>query len=231
MLSLVMPLYNEMQHNYIQKSLPQYKKQNLELILIDGGSSDGTCDYVKSLDLKYYLLENSSRLSRIKKGLELCRGDKIIIHHPRSILDKNAFKHLSSENADWGAFTHQFDESHPLLKFTSFYSNYIRGDIRGIFYLDHCFYLQRKLINSILEIPDCDIFEDTFISLELKKYSSPKRLSSRSTTSSVRFKKNGIYKQAFLNQKMKWFYYLNKDFDKMNKEYEKDLKLNNETEK
>lgn len=229
MISVVLPLFNEMKNGLLQKSLPHLINEKIELIIIDGGSSDGTLDYLEELKLKYHSLNKSTRLCRLKKGIELAQNEFIILHHPRSILEKTAFKEILYTEAQWGGFTHQFNYTHPLLQFTSFYSNFIRGDLKSIFYLDHCIFLRKHLAEKILAIPDCEIFEDTEISLELSKSYQGKRLKSKSTTSAIRFLKNGIFKQAFLNQKMKWLYYKKHNHKLMNKEYEKNLNLNNET--
>ena len=224
-----MPTFNEMQHGYIQRSLPLYQGQNIELIVVDGGSTDSTQTFLEENNIQFLVISDSTRLKRIQKGIELTTGAKIIIHHPRTILNIPAFDHLLNTKNAWGAFTHKFDHNHPLLVFTSLYSNFIRGDLRSIFYLDHCFYLDRSLKNKIIGLEDCEIFEDTEISKTLKNHSKGKRLSEVAQTSAIRFRKNGIFKQAFLNQKMKWMYYFNKDHRQMNKEYEKNLELNNET--
>ena len=45
-------------------------------------------------------------------------------------------------------------------KFTSWWSNYIRGDIRKIYYLDHCIFFKKHILD---EVNPChlEIFEDT----------------------------------------------------------------------
>lgn len=229
MISVVMPIFNEMQNGYIQRSLPLLKSLSCELILVDGGSTDGTTEFLDTLELKYISAPKSTRLKRLQIGLSTAQGEIIILHHPRSILEARALKEVLYTPAAWGAFTHKFDYQHPLLKFTSFYSNFIRGDLKHIFYLDHCLYLKSDLKERLLSIKDCEIFEDTEICKELIKYAKPLRLKAISYTSAVRFLKNGVIKQAILNQKMKWLYYKNSNHKIMNKEYEKDLNLNNET--
>ena len=221
-----------MQNGYIQKLSPHLSQdlnEKIELIIIDGASTDGTREFLTNQKVKFHTLENSTRLARLKYGLKLATQNKIILHHPRSILEANAFKELIYTNEQWGGFTHRFDIRHPLLNFTSFYSNFIRGDIKSIFYFDHCIYLDKNLKDLILNLEDREIFEDTEISLILKQRTKGKRLKASSTTSAIRFLSNGIYRQAYLNQKMKWLYYKKHNHKLMNKEYEKDMNLNNET--
>ncbi len=116
------------------------------------------------------------------------------------------------------------------LKFTSFYSNYIRGDLRGIYYLDHCIYSEKKLLEEIGLVPEIDIFEDTAICIKLRKLSKWKRLDSKSTTSAIRFNKNGFWKQALLNAKLKLKYSFGVFHEDLNKDYEKKMDLNSKYE-
>jgi hypothetical protein len=97
--------------------------------------------------------------------------------------------------------------------------------MKSIYYLDHCIFVRRDLLIDI-GIPEVEIFEDTILCLNLKKYAKPKLLNKNSITSSIRFDKNGYYFQSFLNQLMKIGFYLNIPLSKLNYFYEKSLELN-----
>ncbi|MCB0355773.1 MAG: hypothetical protein KDD40_02140, partial [Bdellovibrionales bacterium] len=128
----------------------------------------------------------------------------------------------------WGAFTHKFDLEHPLLNFTSWYSNHVRGDGQGIYYLDHCLFFNKYLLadNDKQPVPEVAIFEDTEFCKKLLKKSQPQRINFLATTSSVRFQKNGMFYQSMLNQMLKVGYQLKMSDDFMNRLYEKGLSLN-----
>ena len=105
--------------------------------------------------------------------------------------------------------------------------NFIRGDFRKIYYLDHCIFFQKDLVGSDKNfVPDVDIFEDTYLSQKLAKISFPTRLRFTSTTSAIRFQKNGVWRQAILNQILKAGFLLGISKTFMNKVYEKGLNLN-----
>ena len=120
---------------------------------------------------------------------------------------------------------HQFDWPSAFFKFTSWYSNHIRADIRKIYYLDHCIFASRDLLMET-KIPDVDVFEDTILSERLGRLCKPFRLTNISLTSAIRFQRNGIVYQSILNQFMKWGYYLGIPLKKLNIFYEKSLELN-----
>ncbi|MEQ1722486.1 MAG: hypothetical protein ABL930_04875 [Pseudobdellovibrio sp.] len=170
--------------------------------------------------------EAMTRAERLNKGFFQTKAQIILFHHPRSWLSADAFSlllKLSQNKPIWGGFTHQFDISHPLLKFTSWYSNFIRGR-RGILYLDHCIYFHRSLWTQ--DILPVAIFEDTILSKNFLKQMPPIIQKPISYTSAIRFVKNGIWRQAVMNQFLKVAFYFKLPQDKMNTIYEKGLGLN-----
>ncbi|MBC7742013.1 MAG: hypothetical protein H7061_07445 [Bdellovibrionaceae bacterium] len=213
MLSVVIPTAHEPENSFLQATLKTLSKlNNVEVICVD-----------KS--------EAVSRAERLNIGFERACGSMILFHHPRSTIEEEGLKHLISRSEEkiWGAFTHKFDQKHWLLKFTSWYSNKIRGLGRSIFYLDHCIFFHRSLRQSPL--PAIEIFEDTVLSAQLRQLQPPILLPFISTTSAIRFTKNGLWKQAVMNQILKIAFTLNIPDQILSKIYEKNLNLNNQTNK
>lgn len=230
MLSIVISTFNELKHGVIQKSFPQLAQlKNAEIICVDFNSQDGTTDLIKQFGFKHINSMSNCRATRLNEGIKSAAGAIILLHHPRSIIEPEGLEFLI-DNEDkidyWGAFTHKFDYDHSILRFTSLWSNQIRGDLRGIYYLDHCIFAPNKMLASAGGVPEVEIFEDTLLCYKLKKLGHFKRLPYFSNTSAVRFRKNGVWKQALKNQWMKLNFYFHFDHNKMNKEYEKDLEFN-----
>ena len=224
-INIVLPIYNEENNPYFLKNCHSFLKYHgkVEPIIVDGGSTDNTLKLLEQFPFKVVEENTMSRAKRINKGIKKCENPITIIHHPRSFLDPVAFAYLLDHSSDlvWGGFTHQFDTRHPLLSFTSWYSNTIRPRTSKILYLDHCFYAQTKLLKQVIPIPEVDIFEDTLLSIALSKIAgTPRVLPFISQTSAIRFKQNGIYTQALKNQYLKFCYYLGVNHKRMNKTYE-----------
>lgn len=234
MLSIIIPTLNETKSGYLSKILKNYESLlNTEIICVDGGSSDGTKDLIKNSIATLITTDIPSRAGRLNIGIRAAKYDLVLLNHPRSLLQKEGINELmlNYPKQQWGAFTHRFDQAHLLLRFTSWYSNFVRGDLRGIFYLDHCLFAQKNLLEKIHLFPEIEIFEDTKLCLSLNKHAKPVRLPYLSTTSAIRFTKNGIWSQAIKNQYLKWAYYFKFSDKKMNQIYEKNLDLNTEYKK
>lgn len=223
---------NESKTGIFQKVLDTYVGlEDIELIVSDGGSTDETLSIAEKAGAKIVRSHPSSRAQRINDGVRVSSASLVLLNHPRSVLERDAPLYLIENNSGlvWGGFRHKFDYAHPVLNFTSWYSNTIRPKTSGVLYLDHCKYIQKTLLEKIGPIPPVEIFEDTILSNMLKRVGGkPKILPFESLTSSVRFKKNGVFKQVLINQLLKIQFHLGKDHRSMNKLYERNTSLNTE---
>lgn len=229
MLTVVIPTYNEEKTDFLRRILAMLVKfEVVEILIVDSHSTDNTRELISSFPKAKLIDCNTvSRASRLNLGIEQAANELILLHHPRSLLDPSAIEFLlNKKNLSWGGFTHKFDHKDLLLSFTSWYSNFIRADYRSIFYLDHCIFAQKSMLLKVGLIPDVDIFEDTEISKRLKTICKGSRFPFISKTSAIRFLNNGIIKQCFMNQKLKWKYYFKINHKVMNNEYEHGLGLN-----
>jgi glycosyltransferase involved in cell wall biosynthesis len=230
-LSIIIPTLNEGKTGYLPRILKSYHGlENCEIICVDGGSTDDTLEVIAAAEVRLVKTDIASRAGRLNVGIQAANASMVVLHHPRSILDVAGLVALGNkaEQLSWGAFTHKFNVQHPLLKFTSWYSNHIRGDRRGVYYLDHCLFAQKQLLLDVDMLPDIDIFEDTELCLRLKSTAKATRLPFISETSAVRFQVNGLCRQALTNQYMKWLSYFKRSDTEMNKHYEKGIQLNTE---
>jgi glycosyltransferase involved in cell wall biosynthesis len=227
MISVIIPTFNESKHGYLDRIL-EFWESNLdgfEIIIVDSGSTDETLSIVQKY--KFVKIINTSkpnRPGRLNDGATIAQGQYLLFHHPVSLLDKQAIESMvtavQQQEFVWGAFQHKFDTKHFLLTFTSFYSNFVRGKLKGIFYLDHCLLVDKIYHEKVGGWPEDDIFEDTIYSRSLRKIKWPRLLKGASTTSARRFKKRGMYKHAILNQVIKIMFELGFDRRKINLIYE-----------
>lgn len=229
-LSVIIPTYNEENNLYFIPLISKLKGfPSIEIIISDGGSSDATIEICNKYGLKTVITQTTSRAERLNQGIKLATTPFLLLHHPRSIIDTSGLEFLLQHHDElrWGGFSHSFDKRHPLLQFTSFYSNNIRAKLKGIIYLDHCIFLSSSMANQVFDLPAIDIFEDTVLSSRLRNnFGKPQILAYKVKTSAIRFVRNGYLKQSLLNQYLKIRFYLQGDHKKMNRLYEDNISLN-----
>lgn len=233
MLSVIIPTKNELSGaNYLPRILERLSKiVGIEIICVDSNSNDGTQKLIDSFPgVRLIKSATNSRAKRLNLGIVNASFDMILLHHPRSLVEVKGVQYLL-RNADklcWGGFQHKFDVKHPLLKFTSWYSNEVRAAKKSILYLDHCVFFRRGLLPEKNPVPVLDIFEDTALSERLAKFCAPIILPYFSTTSAYRFQRNGVYRQSLMNQALKVGYALDIPHGLMNRIYERGLNLNSQ---
>lgn len=226
-LSLIIPTSNEKNEGYLAHIAMQYpRSKNIQYIIVDFKTNPEVLNNLNRDDFEVHHTNEPNRAGRINIGIEHTRNTFVLVNHPRSIIAPKGIDYImqNSSSLTWGGFTHKFDESSPGLRWTSWYSNAVRPKLFKIIYLDHCIFFHRRFLTS--PIPNIPIFEDTELSLILSNSGSPQILPFLSTTSAIRFRNNGFWKQALMNQKLKIKYHLGRSPQKMNDEYEKNLNLN-----
>ncbi|WP_419168249.1 glycosyltransferase [Halobacteriovorax sp.] len=230
----MIPTFNDASNSYLFKNLEVFSKiKDIEVVISDGGSIDNTLSLCSRFGVTLIKGDSSSRAHRINAGIKASTSPMILLQHPRSFINLVGIEYLlkNIDNLGWGGFTHSFDYKHPILKFTSWYSNSIRGRIKGVLYLDHCIFLKRSMAESIGELPCVDIFEDTILSQRLfEEFGAPNILPYKVITSAIRFKTNGIFKQSLVNQFLKIKFHTGANHLDMNRLYEKNTKLNSNYE-
>ncbi|MCH9755829.1 MAG: glycosyltransferase [Gammaproteobacteria bacterium] len=230
MITVIVSVFNEIKNPYLSKILRLFKRDPFfEVICVDGGSTDGTVEWIKQQDVCVHVLNASTRAARLNFGIKQASAAMILLHHPRSVISDAGIQFIKEKGAqfEWAAFTHAFDHPHFFLKFISWYSNQVRVKKKAIVYLDHCMLVKKSYLD-VKPIPDIAIFEDTALSENLNVMCQPTLLPYVATTSAIRFLDRGIYKQFILNQGIKCLYALNVNSQTINRLYERQLNLNQE---
>lgn len=224
----IFSIYNEANSPYFWSNLEYLNSRGERYLIVDGGSTDGTIEMLERSCRKFIIVKNSTRGKRFNEALKYVNSEIIVFVHPRSLIPDQAIYQLSllRSHQQWGAFTHSFDLKHPVLEFTSWWSNFVRGDLKGIYYLDHILWVRKNILDQIGGFPEVAIFEDTIFCQKLVSIHQPTRLSSTVLTSSLRFQHNGIFKQSVLNQISKMKFYLGYKLDSIDEIYEKGMFLN-----
>lgn len=101
-ISAILTSHNEMRNSVFWRNVELLRAQT-ELLIVDGGSQDGTWERFRHLGLYVFVKPGSSRAERINFGLQQTRGDWRVIVNPKreaSREDLLALEHLTEPG--WG---------------------------------------------------------------------------------------------------------------------------------
>ncbi len=134
LISIIVPVYNV--ENYLSKcidSLILQTYKNIEIILIDDGSIDGSgkiCDdYAKKDDrINVIHIKNSGVSNARNKGMELCRGEYITFCDSDDYLDSDAYENVINIFKNFDVDIVKFQNIKELGK----YKNYSKNSLYGV---------------------------------------------------------------------------------------------------
>lgn len=164
--SVVVPLYNE--EKTITSLLSQLEplRDACEVVLSDGGSTDGTCDAVPS----WVKLVHSAkgRGVQLNAGAVAAAGDILVFLHCDSTLPAGALQQVRQvlRGHDMGFFGIRFDDGGWLMGICARQSN--RRARRGVPFGDQGIFIWRDRFDQLGGFPDLPIMEDYQFSLNAR---------------------------------------------------------------
>ncbi len=200
-ISIIIPVLNEVSMIAQTISTVQTAK-DIEIIVVDGGSNDGTIQLVKSLNVQL-ISSFPGRAIQMNCGAKVATGDILLFLHGDTLLplnfDRLLIAALMKPNIVAGAFelgirgaTRNLQIVHKIVNWRSRYLQMPYGD-QG-------FFLEAKIFQEIGGFPEIPIMEDFELIRQLKKRGRIAIVSRPVLTSSRRWQKLGILKTTFINQ-------------------------------
>ena len=206
MISIITPVLNE-------KSLikPFFEHLNqlegdFELVLVDGGSKDGTINEIKKQKniFKHKLQVIQTRQGRghqMNKGASVATGDIFLFLHIDCTLEKDTIPIIEQEvkrqDLNGGAMIQAFENPDYFLKILSNLGNY-RAKINKIFYGDYGIFIRKDIFEEIGGYDDIPYLEDVEFSIKAKKNGKMRQINRIIYTSSRRFMNIGKLKITFI---------------------------------
>lgn len=233
-ISIIIPVLNEISNI---KSLLSYliknsSKTNIsEVIVVDGGSIDGTKKVVDCFTAKndvhvQLITSKKGRAKQMNKGAKRASGNILYFLHADSFPPKNYDKYILNEiekGNNAGCFRMQFDSSHWWLKlagwFTQFNWRACRGGDQSLFITKSLFYKIGGFDESYT------IYEDNDLISKLYKHKQFVVIQEWLVTSSRRYKTNGMWKLQYHYCTIHIKKWLGADAQTLNKYYLKHILL------
>jgi len=195
-ISVVIPTLNESGELLETLSRVQAVEEVTEIIVVDAGSSDSTCEIAR--EQKCTVLEcEPSRGRQLRLGAEKAAGDIILLLHADTWLPKEAgeamIECLSQPLIVGGGFHKTFRDRPGYIPFARLRLEFFCRALKSI-YGDQGIFVQREILEAVGGVPDVPLMEE----FELcKKLSSQGRLAlakARVQTSSRKFAQEGVLK-------------------------------------
>ncbi|MCY7376715.1 MAG: TIGR04283 family arsenosugar biosynthesis glycosyltransferase [Pyrinomonadaceae bacterium] len=187
-ISIVIPTLNE--EFSIRQTLDSLVVfgENIEIIVVDGGSGDATLAIAESYDVKI-LRSLRGRGTQLQIGGRAATGDVLWFLHADTIPAPDCVRQmkqiLQNKNVVGGNFTIRFDGESSAAKFlTRLYPNLRK---LGLIYGDSAIFVRRDVYKKIGGFQPFPIFEDLDFIERLRKAGDIITLSAVVTTSSRRF--------------------------------------------
>ena len=207
-ISIIIPVLNEAQ--ILEKTLSQLQSElgNHELIVVDGGSTDGSVHIAE----KYGKVVTSARgrAKQLNAGAAAASGDILIFLHADIWLESGALAAVEtalSLGYIGGGFRQKIDGKNILYRVIEIAGN-IRGKYLKVFYGDSGIFLTRTDFEKIGGFPDIPILEEMEFSKNLCKLGKTRLVIPHIHISARRWETKGIVRTTVNNWLITLLYFL-----------------------
>ena len=220
-LSIVMPVLDEVAEiEAALAALAPYRARGVEVIVVDGGSSDGTPERARVLAARV-IAAPRGRALQMNAGAAVATGDVLLFLHTDTQLPENAdgllLDGLARSGRAWGRFDVRF-ESGGLLRVVAIMMN-LRSRLTGIATGDQALFVTRAAFDNVGGFPPIALMEDVALSVRLKRFGRPCALRARVTTAARRWRAHGTLRTVLLMWRLRLRFFFGADPAKLARAY------------
>lgn len=198
MISVIIPVYNE--EAAIEEALTcLLRNNNIEVIVVDGNSSDRTVEFAKRYPVKIIASEKG-RAKQMNAGAKAAAGRYIIFLHADCFLESGALEAIKDAFNDGyigGCLSCRINSPKIMYRLIEASGN-IRARLSKIFYGDQAIFARRDIFFKIGGFDNVDLFEDILFSGKMKKEGRAAILSKAVYASPRRWERQGIIKATLI---------------------------------
>ena len=180
------------------EALAPLRVRGHEVIVADGGSSDGTpalaaglCDRMVSAP--------RGRALQMNAGAQVATGDVLVFLHADTLLPLQ----FDIPQCRWGRFDVKIEGRHPLLTVVAWAMN-LRSRLTGIATGDQAMFVRRDAFPGF---PAIALMEDIALSKAMKRRARPACLREKVVTSGRRWESRGVLRTIALMWKLRLLYF------------------------
>ncbi|MBW4676243.1 MAG: TIGR04283 family arsenosugar biosynthesis glycosyltransferase [Desmonostoc geniculatum HA4340-LM1] len=200
-ISIIIPTFNE-EKNIKEAIATTQISTNIEVIVVDGGSSDDTAAIAQSLGVKV-ISSSPGRAIQMNTGAVAASGDILLFLHADTHLpagfDEIICTALQQPGTVAGAFNLRIDSSLLSLRWVELGVKW-RSHFCQMPYGDQAIFLTKAVFQQIGGFPELPIMEDFELVRRLKAIGRITIISAPVVTSARRWLQKGVLKTTLLNQ-------------------------------
>lgn len=208
-LSIVIPVLDERPHIAARlAALAPARAQGTEVIVVDGGSKDGTLEAASAL-CDRVIEAPRGRAAQMNAGAAQAAGDILLFLHADTSLPPDVLRLIGEALAGgraWGRFDVEIEGRSRLLPLVAALMNE-RSALTGIVTGDQAMFVRRVAFEAVGGFPDIPLMEDIAISRALKRIGRPARVRARVRTSGRRWDERGALRTIALMWRLRMEYF------------------------
>lgn len=211
MISVIIPAFNE------EKSLPDLisflksaaSEKEIEIIISDVGSTDGTVELAKELGINVVQSPKKGRAAQMNFGVSIATGDILYFLHadsyPPATFVQDIEESIKNEFSS-GCYRLFFDDSHPLLKCYAWFTKF---DVDFFRFGDQSLFIKKELFEELEGFDEkLIVMEDQMFVKKIKKKVRFEILDGEVTTSARKYRRVGIIKLQLVFSAILILFYL-----------------------
>jgi rSAM/selenodomain-associated transferase 2 len=197
--SIIMPILNEevILAYQLDRLVQQCARQDYELLLVDGGSTDRTVEIAQQYG--QVLKASRGRARQMNAGAAVASGDVLLFLHADTELPDNVFliieKALAAPEVVAGAFRLCFNCERLAYKMVAFITN-LRSQTFTVFTGDQAYFMRKTSFQEVGGYPDQPLMEDLEIIVRLRKIGTVLLVPHYVKTSARRHEKVGLFRSV-----------------------------------
>lgn len=218
--SIIIPMLNESEIIASKLQSLQHLRSQCELIVVDGGSLDGSVELARSWVDK--LVESpAGRAKQMNAGADFASAELLFFLHLDTEVPTNLIELLlaNGNSCDfWGRFDVSIEGAHWMLPVVAFLMN-ARSRVTGIATGDQGMFISRSLFEKVGCFPDQPLMEDIELSRRLLQEKKPYCIKQKVKTSGRRWEEKGAFRTIWLMWSLRWAYWIGEAPEKLAERY------------
>ena len=226
LVSIIVPVLNESASVVpVLQRLEPLRESVVEVIVVDGGSSDDTVALAVPL-CDHLLSSERGRAVQMNRGAAVARGEVLLFLHADTILPANALQALAnflSGNRAWGRFDVRLSGGRLLFRVIASMMN-LRSRLTGIATGDQAIFVRRRVFDDLAGYRAMPLMEDVDLCGRLRRVSRPYCIGTPVITDSRRWEQLGPWRTIALMWWLRWRFWRGANPAELAREYRADVR-------